>query len=170
MKRIIVLFIITSIAIACKPKQEVAKSEPSITQKSSVNEVELTVDEPRDTTSLLSINSDPTNDMKNTGDPYTIESAKIENEILWLSLSYGGGCEEHEFKMLFNNAYQERLDNESGQSSLISLTLQHQGNNDRCRSIVRQNIRFDLKSIKNMGYKNLLINLNGWEEQLIFAY
>ncbi|MFT4754822.1 MAG: hypothetical protein ACI9GM_000124 [Salibacteraceae bacterium] len=169
MKNILFAVIISIITISCHTQKETVKTEVTVSS-STADQIELTVDEPRDSTSLLIISIDESNNMKDIGDEYTIESAEIKNNQLWLAVSYGGGCEEHEFKMLFNNAYQERLDEESGQSGLISLTLNHHGNDDRCRSIVRQNIRFDLKPIKNPGYKNLIIRIKEWEEELIYGY
>jgi len=150
--------------IGCKPKQTVSSTEKEPVEIK--DHTELTVDEPRDTTSLLPILVSETNDMKNTGDMYTVHSAKISDNILWLTVSYGGGCKEHQFEMLFNNAYSE---SEEG-SSAIKLTLKHQGNNDRCRSIVRENIRFSLKGLQNNAFKNLNINLTGWEGNLLYAY
>lgn len=173
MKNFIALLIIVSFILSCKPKQETvktdSKTESENTATAKTTEMELTVDEPRDSTSILPISVSPMNNMKEIGDPYSILSAKIIDDILWMTVSYGGGCREHEFTMLFNNAYTERFDEETGKSSYISLTLKHQGNGDNCRSIVNQNIRFDLKSLKNPGYENLIIRLKNWEEELNYA-
>jgi len=159
----ILLFLI----VGCKPKQLATESTSTTTTETDTlkEDQELTVDEPRKITSLLPIKINESNNMKDIGDSYQIQKAIIEDDQLWLTLTYGGGCEEHQFQMLFNNAYSE---GETGKS--IQLTLHHNSNNDRCRSIVTQNLRFDLKSLQTQDTKELAIRLSGWEEQLVYKY
>ena len=110
------------------------------------------------------------NNMKDIGDSYSILSSKIIGDQLWLTVSYGGGCKEHQFEMLFNNAYPES-ENEYGETSkFITLTLKHNGNNDMCRSIVQQNIRFNLKSIQDKGINEMEINVSGMENGIVYKY
>lgn len=151
--------ILAVIIIGCKPK-EAANSTP----KTAPNDTELTVDEPRDSTSIQYISISEMNNMKDIGDPYTIISATIHENELWLTVSYGGGCKEHEFELLFNNAYLE------SNPLQIRLNMKHHGNNDMCRSIVRENLRFDLKSVQVKGEQQLIIKLNGWEEAMDYNY
>lgn len=164
MKNISYIVILLLFTIGCKPKQVTTES----TEKQQKEGTELTVDEPRKITSLLPIQISESNDMKNIGDAYQIKKAIIQDEQLWLTLTYGGGCEEHEFQLLFNNAYSEG--GEESNSKKINLTLHHNGNNDRCRSIVSQNIRFDLKQLQTPDTKHLDIQLSGWETLLQYQY
>lgn len=165
MKNIFFLICITISMISCKSRKITESPTTSETYQT-----ELTVDEPRDSTSILPISINPMNNMKDLGDPYKILTARIQDDKLWLEISYGGGCKEHAFEMLFNKAYQEQNNKETGGSSLISLSMKHEGNEDACRSIVRQNLRFDLTSIQNEGYKKLNIRLSSWEEVLVYSY
>lgn len=156
------------LTIGCKPKQSATESTSTTTtetESTPKEDQELTVDEPRKITSLLPIKIDESNNMKDIGDSYQIQKAIIEDDQLWLTLTYGGGCEEHQFQMLFDNAYSEGETDKS-----IQLTLYHNGNDDRCRSIVTQNLRFDLKSLQTQDAKELTIRLSGWEEQLMYKY
>ncbi len=134
------------------------------------NDVELTVDEPRDSTSILPIQLDKNVNLTGFQDPYTIVNAEIKDGLLWLQTSYGGGCREHEFKMVFNGIYVPRQDQETDVSELVSLKLGHNGNGDACRSIVRQNIRFDLKPLQKEGVNNLVIRLSNWDSELVYSY
>ncbi len=164
MKNLFLVFFGFSV-ISCTSKKII--ESPSA---KSASTIELTVDEPRDSTSILPISIDPMHHMKDLGDPYSILHAYIKNDKLWLEVSYSGGCKEHEFEMLFNNAYQEQKNSEPAVSSLINLSLKHEGNEDACRSIVQQNLRFDLKQIQTEGYPKLVIRLTNWEEKLIYSY
>jgi hypothetical protein len=170
MKYFTIILLAASLLFGCKPKQEVTKTPVSETSHTAVHDNELTVDEPRDSTSILPISILESNNMKEAGDPFTIREAKIENNQLWLAVSYGGGCEEHQFKMLFNNAYTEMKNEEGEAQSKIKLNVHHTGNNDRCRSIVRQNLRFDLTAVQDKGIQQLTIELNNWEEILTYTY
>jgi hypothetical protein len=164
MQKISYIFILLFFIIGCKPKQ----STTANTESSPKEEQELTVDEPREITSLLPIQISETNDMKSIGDTYQIKKAVIQDQILWLTLTYGGGCEEHEFQLLFDNAYSES--GEESNSKKIRLTLHHNGNDDRCRSIVSQSIRFDLKQLQTPDTQKLDIVLSGWEALLEYQY
>ncbi|MGB0806083.1 MAG: hypothetical protein ACPGRC_05285 [Salibacteraceae bacterium] len=152
--------------IGCHSSKETVTQAKSTKTKQEVADVELTVDEPRDSTSILPMMMNESYDMTQVGDPYQILTAKIEDDILWLTVSYGGGCREHEFELHFNDMYIPRKDQENGTSGYVNLTLHHNGNDDRCRSIVQQNIRFDLKPLKNSSYKNILIRISKYNEEL----
>ena len=161
-KTIFVLLGLIIIIWGCQSKRTISKSaSPASTEN------ELTVDEPRDSTSVLDISISEMHNMTNVGDAYTINNAYIEQDILWLEVSYGGGCREHQFELLFNNAY---LELESDRGTEIFLNLNHNGNGDVCRSIVRQNLRFNLKLIQDKGYRSIQIKLNQWESPLIYRY
>ena len=169
MKNILILTILGLSIFSCKPKQTASSTAEEIENKVK-EDTELTVDEPRDSTTLLEINTSESNNMKETGDPYSVLSAKIIGNELWLSVSYGGGCKEHQFDLLFNQAYPESV-NEYGETSrYINLTLKHNGNNDMCRSIVQQNIRFNLKRIQDSGSHEMEISVTGWEQSMKYEY
>jgi hypothetical protein len=142
----------------------------TIPDQKTKEDLELTVEEPRDSTQLWNINVSEMNNMKDVGDAYQIISAKVLENQLWLTVSYGGGCKEHAFEMLFNNAYKEIANEFDSTDASLNLTLKHNGNNDVCRSIVRQNIRFNLKGIQSKGTNKVLIGLKNWEGLLTYTY
>lgn len=97
-----------------------------------------------------------------TGDAYRIMNAKIYGKQLRLIVSYGGGCEEHEFDLRFNNAYMEQDE----APTQINLDLFHNANEDRCRSMVTKELRFDLSALQRSGYTKIKIVLTHWEGEL----
>lgn len=167
MKYTFILLSIVITLLGCKNQQSSSSSSKDSAQ--TTKDVELTVDEPRDSTSILPIAVSEKFRMNETGDSYHILTAKIVDQVLWLTVSYGGGCREHEFEMRFNNAYQERLDEENQSVSLITLSLHHSANQDVCRSIVTQNLRFSLEALNNSGYENLLIRLSHFDDELNYS-
>ena len=152
MNKLIYLISLSFLIIGCKAKQTTI-----IETDQSKENTELTVDEPRDTTSLLEIITQQPHSSQDTGDAYQVISAMIDNDVLWLEVSYGGGCKEHFFKMYYSNEIQE---GKNGHHTATA-TLWHNGNNDVCRSIVSQKIRFNLEPIKSKDYKELEISIGG---------
>ena len=160
MNKITFFLSISLLIFGCKTKQKV-----ELATINTKDHTEITVDEPRDTTSLLEIFTDQTVTSNDTGDAYQVLSAMIENNILWLEVSYGGGCKEHYFKMFSSNEIQQ---DEYG-NNLVSLILWHNGNNDVCRSIVRQKIRFNLKPLQRSQHKEFEIKLSN-QKKLRYSY
>lgn len=161
MKKALILFAITLAIVSCKPKQTATETSSSTEQKANVQQ----------TDTLQSITINELVDMKNTGDPYSVENAKISGDTLIINLSYGGGCEEHSFELLNNFAFKEHT-NDFGKigSYETRITLKHNANNDRCRSIVRSEERFDLTKIRQVGVNKIKMNLSGWENELTYIY
>lgn len=162
-KSFFALFILFAV-ISCKSKKETATTNPV------KEELELTETHPRDSAQLLDIKISESNDMKNMGDSYTILDASIIDNQLWMEVSYGGGCREHQFELLFNNAYLESEDEYGEPKPYVQLTLKHNGNGDACRSIVREKIRFNLKSLQDKGLSQFQIRIKSWEQVLEYKY
>ena len=156
---VLVLAVIGMSIIGCKSKQRIIEAPPTVENEP----IEIEAKNPSITISEMV-------DMKNTGDPYTIEHAKILGDTLILQLSYGGGCKEHEFEMLNNNAFREYEDEWANVGYQTHLTLKHNANNDHCRSIVTKEIRFDLISIQQIGASEMNFKLSGWENHLTYTY
>ena len=160
MKNIIILVAIAIAITGCKPKQTATVTSSSTEQKTDTQPVVI----------LQNITISEMVDMKNSGDPYTIENAKISGDTLILQMSYGGGCEEHNFELLNNNAYEENVDEWGDVVYATRFTLKHNANNDRCRSIVQSEEYFDLTNVKQLGSTRIHIKLSGWENQLLYQY
>ena len=162
MNKILIIIALTLVFIGCKTN----KNTESV-NVSKTDETELTVDEPRYNTSILEIHTDENETIQDTGDAFQILKAVIDQDILSLEVSYGGGCEEHSFIMQLDHTYMNKGENTS--TKTVQLILHHNGNNDRCRSIVRQNLRFNLKPIQNSKYKKLRVLVNN-QESLIYKF
>ena len=79
-------------------------------------------------------------------DTYTIDSAYFIDNYLTVSVSYGGGCEEHIF-----NLYAK--DNFCGTPPCyINLTLSHESNNDLCEAALIENLCFDVSIFISEDY------------------
>jgi len=80
-------------------------------------------------------------------DAYTLNSATITEDTLNTSVSYSGGCEEHQFTLVVSEAFLESFPVQ------LPVSIAHNANNDTCEAYPTENYRFDLTPIKTM-YQN----------------
>lgn len=94
-------------------------------------------------------------------DPLTVTDVSIRRNTLYLTVSYGGGCREHEFELYGASAF---LESYPAQASLF---LSHDGNEDLCDALIRAELAFDLLPLKKAyrgAYSDggpLLLRLHG---------
>lgn len=76
-------------------------------------------------------------------DPVEVTSASIHEDLLMLEVSYGGGCERHDFSL----CYEPRLDASGSPDDPIvgQLRLNHNANNDPCEAEESYIVHFDLQ-------------------------
>ncbi len=75
-------------------------------------------------------------------DPCAIEEAVTDGDTLRLTVSYGGGCEDHEFKLVAWNFFMESFPVQAG------IEIAHNGNNDLCDAYITEELSFDLTPLK----------------------
>ena len=80
-------------------------------------------------------------------DAYALNSATITDDILNISVSYSGGCEDHEFTLVASEAFLESFPVQ------LPISIAHNANGDTCEAYPTENYRFDLMPIKTMYQK-----------------
>ena len=75
-------------------------------------------------------------------DEYWLQKIGIKGDILNMSVTTGGGCEEHVYTLVGGKTFMESVPVQS------SLLLAHDANNDTCEAIVGSNLKFDLTPLK----------------------
>ena len=75
-------------------------------------------------------------------DPFALNSASVTGTVLTISVSYSGGCRNHEFVLTAAESFQE--------SSPVQLpmVLTHEDNDDPCEAYPTEQRRFDLTPVK----------------------
>lgn len=76
------------------------------------------------------------------GDPFEIESCRLEGDELVAEVRYAGGCAQHDFQLLWNGAFMKSLPPQA------SFRLVHHANGDACESSVRETVRFSLSELE----------------------
>ena len=77
-------------------------------------------------------------------DAYALNSATITDDTLNISVSYSGGCEEHQFTLVASDIFLESFPVQ------LSASIVHNANGDTCEAYPTENYRFDLTPIKTM--------------------
>ena len=77
-------------------------------------------------------------------DEYALNSATITEDMLDISVSYSGGCEDHEFTLVASDTFLESFPVQ------LHVFIAHDANGDTCEAYPTENYRFDLTSIKTM--------------------
>ena len=95
------------------------------------------------------------------GSSTDIISVTIEKNVMIVKVSYSGGCEKHEFKLIGSKLIQKSLPPKRG------IMLYHNNNGDSCRSIVEEELRFN---ITNLGYegKEIVLILEEWATPITY--
>ena len=88
-----------------------------------------------------------------------ILDTKIIGDILQIKIEYSGGCEKHDFNLIFNGVWKRSL------PPKISLFLEHKFEHEKCKSLVSKIIEFDIKKLKEKN-NEVYINLVGYSKSI----
>lgn len=91
-----------------------------------------------------------------------ISNVNVEGNLMKLSISYSGGCEKHNFRLIGTEAIQKSLPPKRG------IMLYHDSNNDSCREMKDENLIFDISAFAYPGGE-IILNLQGWENPISYA-
>lgn len=95
---------------------------------------------------------------------FELSNMNIDGDILSLTVSYGGGCKEHEFNLYFSGNYKKSLPPKA------EFKLVHKYIEDPCRSIVEKTLKFNISGSKYEGQKEIVISINGFENTINYKY
>ena len=102
-------------------------------------------------------------------DAYQPGDAGIVGDTLRVTVSYGGGCEDHGFTLVLADAFMMT------DPPRLPATLAHQANNDPCEAWLTEELEFDLTPLKELhggsGTVLLLLSfVDGTERELRYTF
>lgn len=98
-------------------------------------------------------------------DALTINEVSLDGVILTVVVQYSGGCEDHEFKLISNQRYMKSMPPQ------LPLYLEHEANDDNCRALIIQTLKFDVSKAKYSGSPSCRLLINGSREhEVVFEY
>jgi hypothetical protein len=92
----------------------------------------------------------------------SILKVSIEGNTMILDVEYSGGCEEHVFKLYGSEMIQKSLPPQRG------IMLWHDNKGDSCRSIVNEQLKFDISAFAYEGGE-IILNLDGWATPISYT-
>ncbi len=140
-------FIISALLFySCHKKQITQTTKASVSnEKTGVNQAEI----PEIKNAVVNAEVD----MTNTGAMYTVDSIKIDNDVLSVFVNYSGGCKEHSFDLYSNGMYAKSLPPQ------LSLCLKHTNNGDACRKLIMKELKFNISNLKYAGKNTVILKL-----------
>ncbi|MFT4600542.1 MAG: hypothetical protein ACI857_000716 [Arenicella sp.] len=91
-----------------------------------------------------------------------IKKVALEGNVLNLSISYSGGCAEHEFSLIGSKMISKSLPPQRG------ITLFHNSNGDSCRELVDEELAFNISDFAYLDTE-IILKLEGWAEGISYT-
>jgi len=116
--------------------EEVVKAAPKVKAEVKVNLKEIIID----------------NNREPVKPDFSVLEMTNENDVLTVIVRYSGGCEEHDFNAYFSGGWAKSLPPQA------AITLEHLNpNNDACRSLVKDTLRFKMKPLQYSGGNEVVV-------------
>ena len=159
--KLLMTILVSAILISCGNSKEIVKEEI----KTTIEDVEITDNneypKPERPVKIKAKIGDFTD-----SDPIEIKSVKIIGNIMYMQVSFSGGCAEHGFELIGSPVVMKSLPPKR------TIRLIHNNNDDACRSIVNKSLEIDLTDIaySQTSGSELMLMLKGWKEQILYTY
>ena len=81
-------------------------------------------------------------------DDFSFINVYLAKDLLYLKISYSGGCVSHDFSLLGSGVFLE------SNPVKTSIVLSHEDNDDNCDSIITDTLVFDLTPLKDLYFES----------------
>jgi hypothetical protein len=96
----------------------------------------------------------------------SIDTVEVRGNIMYIDVTYGGGCEEHQFEVIGSLAVAKSL------PPIRAIQLVHRSNGDKCRAIKKVKLEVYLEELayqKEEG-SEIYYTLEGWKDRIYHKY
>ncbi len=153
MQKIIVVFILFAIVFSAACHKKYGKHSNTSKQITAIDNF----------SKIKNLIVDSNVNMNIIGSEYVIDSAKINNDILSLFVNYAGGCKTHTFELYSNAEYAKSLPLQTW------VCLKHTGNDDACRQLISEELKFNISQLQHKGQNTVVINI-GNKQKIAYSY
>ena len=95
---------------------------------------------------------------------FDIDSAWVQGDSLYATVSYGGGCGEHEFTLESAGFLLKSLPPKQ------PLRIIHRSDGDPCRALIKEEISLDLQSYRGTPRGVTVLIIENWNKNLSYSY
>lgn len=98
--------------------------------------------------------------------PITIENAEIRGNLLYLDVTYGGGCEEHYFRLIGSEMIAKSM------PPIRGIKLVHDNNSDNCKKLEKVKLEINIETLayKQEAGSEIYLNIEGVSDKLLYKY
>jgi hypothetical protein len=105
-------------------------------------------------------------------DDYSFVSARVDGDLLHVSVAHGGGCvPDHDFRLLVSPVFMESFPVQ------MQGSLSHDGKGDPCRAVVGRDLSFDLRPLRDAyreaygpGAATIHLVVSGWPQRVAYSF
>lgn len=105
-------------------------------------------------------------EFEKTSDPVKIDTVEVRGNILYIDITYSGGCEEHQFEVIGSPMIAKSM------PPIRAIQLVHRANGDTCREqkSVKLEVYIDDLAYQQEVGSEIYLNLEGWKERIYYKY
>ncbi|ASS49735.1 MAG: hypothetical protein A3D31_09160 [Candidatus Fluviicola riflensis] len=98
--------------------------------------------------------------------PTKITGVSIKGNKITLSISYSGGCKDHLFDLVGDEAISKSLPPQR------TVRLVHTGEPDHCKALILKELEFDITELayKQEKGSEIILNIEGWKEPVKYIF
>ncbi|HLU87058.1 MAG TPA: hypothetical protein VKZ44_04830 [Taishania sp.] len=96
----------------------------------------------------------------------SIDTVEIRGNIMYIDVTYGGGCAEHEFELIGSLAVAKSM------PPIRAIQLVHKANGDKCRALKQVKLEINIEDIAYMQEpgSEIYFTLEGWNDRIYYKY
>lgn len=96
----------------------------------------------------------------------SVDTAYIVDNTLFVDLTYSGGCEKHDFKVIGSLAIAKSY------PPIRAVQIVHNANGDSCREVKKASLEIDVTAIayQQKDGSEIYFTLDGWNDRIYYKY
>jgi len=105
-------------------------------------------------------------DFAKSSDAIQIDTVEVRGNILYIDVTYSGGCEEHDFEVIGSPMIAKSM------PPIRAIQLVHHANGDTCREqkSIKLEVYIDELAYQKEVGSEIYLNLEGWKERIYYKY
>lgn len=156
MKALFGLFLIAAVTAGCKNTKSTVE-EPAAEPRPSATMTERTNSTARPIRTMELAEFD-------AGDPFIIQGVDVKGDIISLVVTYSGGCKDHGFVLFADPRIMKSMPPQQ------NILLKHDANEDHCRALVTDTLRFDLSPIRIGNEGSIVLRMHNNDDRITYTY
>lgn len=99
-------------------------------------------------------------------DPFTIDTIEIRGNIMYIDVTYSGGCEAHEFSVIGSPFIAKSM------PAIRGVQVLHNANSDSCEGLKKAKLEvyIDDLAYEQLEGSSIYLTVQGWKERILYTY